>query len=383
VTNVRMRASSSSILAVMTVMATATGCSDCGGRLDESDAEADVSDAASEPLDTLCMPGPFGTPTPVTELNTTVNESGFRASPNELVAVFVRLASTASDASSYNDIYSTSRPTAAAPFAAPSVAQMNLSGDEQVYVQRYPSLTADTLSLFFESVCVSSGDPPSQGPLCLATRIPDGGAFGEGGLNDFVNYNMLPLSGSGGSFGADQGFYAFPGWSVGDGFVTSDGLRYYAVGLETADGGGPAISTDEQTDAGLIVHSSIEAGITNAIFITPGAMSSPYAYTFSSTFNGPIFVPSDLTVLVDNPVLSSDELTMFVSTTSTTSPVPHIQSATRASMSANFGPLTPSHELDSAEGEYPTWISPDQCRLYLTRTVGGQTDIYKASRSAH
>jgi hypothetical protein len=49
--------------------------------------------------------------------------------------------------------------------------------------------------------------------------------------------------------------------------------------------------------------------------------------------------------------------------------------------SDNFGALTPSHELDSTEGEYPTWISPDQCRLYLTRTVGGQTDIYMASRS--
>jgi hypothetical protein len=72
---------------------------------------------------------------------------------------------------------------------------------------------------------------------------------------------------------------------------------------------------------------------------------------------------------------------MFVSTTTTTSPVPHIQSATRATTSDNFGALTPSHELDSAEGEYPTWLSPDQCRLYLTRNVGGQTDIFVASRS--
>jgi hypothetical protein len=60
------------------------------------------------------------------------------------------------------------------------------------------------------------------------------------------------------------------------------------------DGGGPAISTEVQTEAGITWHTS---GITNAIFITSGMSSSPYTYTFSSTFNGPIFVPNDPTVL--------------------------------------------------------------------------------------
>jgi hypothetical protein len=342
------------LAAAITLMMATASCSDCGGLLDAPDggleaSDDDVADVASE-TGFVCAAGPFGTPTPIAELNTDANESGFRASPNELVGLFVRLEST--DASTYNDVYSTSRTTAGGPFDTPSVALM---GDgPQFYAQRYPSLTSDTLSLFFESLCVDSNSV-NIGPLCIATRQADSG------LNDFVNYNDLQLTTYNGSFGA--------GFNVGDGFVTSDSLRYYVVGLETDDGGGPARTVD--------------AGITNAIFITSRLPpSSTMPIDSFGPFTGSVFAPSDPTVLVDNPVLSSDELTMFVSTTSTTTTVPHIQSSTRATTGDRFGILTPSHELDSAEGEYPTWISPDQCRLYLTRTVGGQTDIYMATRSA-
>jgi hypothetical protein len=55
--------------------------------------------------------------------------------------------------------------------------------------------------------------------------------------------------------------------------------------------------------------------------------------------------------------------------------------ATRAATSEAFGPLAPIHELDSTEGEYPTWISVDQCRLYMTRKVAGKSNLYMASRS--
>jgi hypothetical protein len=44
----------------------------------------------------------------------------------------------------------------------------------------------------------------------------------------------------------------------------------------------------------------------------------------------------------------------------------------RASTNLPFDPPTPVHELDTAVGEYPAWISPDLCRLYITRRVDGQ-----------
>jgi hypothetical protein len=344
-----MRHSALISIAIATCMATAR-CSSCG-IVDATDGGTDAGDAAPDvtsDADTLCVAGPFGAPAPIAELNTAANESGFRSTPDELTSVFARLSNT--DASAYNDLYLTSRSSFAVPFSTPSVALTAWSSFPEVY----PSLAADTLALFLESFCFNS-DANGSGTLCVAPRAADSGL--DGFTGDVLILSSDQTSGPG-PFGA--------GFSVGDGFVTSNGLTYYAVGLETRDGGGPT--------------PVIDAGLTNAIFVI-SRTTSALGDMFGGPFAGPILVPSDPTILVDNPVLSSDELTMFVSTTSTTSPVPHVQSSTRATTSDDFGPLTPSHELDSAEGEYPTWISPDQCRLYLTRTVGGQTDIYMASRS--
>jgi hypothetical protein len=193
--------------------------------------------------------------------------------------------------------------------------------------------------------------------LCVETRNVDSGLTDFLGDDTIISWNITP-----GPFGI--------GYSIGDGFVTSDAIRYYFVGRTGADGGGPL--------------SDVDAGMANAIFIVTragGQALQSLTDLFSSPDVEPVLVSSDPAVLVDNPILTSDELTMFVSTTSTMTPVPHVQSTTRGTTSDNFGPLTPLHELDSAEGEYPTWISPDQCRLYLTRTVAGQTDIYMASRT--
>jgi len=59
--------------------------------------------------------------------------------------------------------------------------------------------------------------------------------------------------------------------------------------------------------------------------------------------------------------------------------------ATRASTSAPFSNLAPVVELNSGYNDRPDWISPDQCKIYLTSTrpggPGGQ-DIWEASRPA-
>jgi hypothetical protein len=94
-----------------------------------------------------------------------------------------------------------------------------------------------------------------------------------------------------------------------------------------------------------------------------------------------VYVPPDPSTFVDHPIVTSDELTLYLATSTPNDPVLHIETATRATVDEPFGALTPVHELDSTEGESPTWISPDRCRLYITRKVGGQWDLYVASRS--
>ena len=58
--------------------------------------------------------------------------------------------------------------------------------------------------------------------------------------------------------------------------------------------------------------------------------------------------------------------------------------ATRADTNAGFSIPIPLTSINSATGEYPTWVSPDGCRLYFAsrdREGGvGNYDVYVASR---
>ncbi len=344
----------------------------CGGGIATNDAGLDASDATSEAIDAnsgSCTSGPFGTPIAITELNTTLDERGLRFTPDELTAAFSRGATDDSGLPDKNTyIYLTTRLSTSSPFASP----LQLSAfNDVLWGSVYPSLTADASAIFYEGTCIST-ITAAQSFYCLS--VPYGDAAAEFGYG-------LPLFAVASQAFNGPGKFGI-GYGAGDGFATRDGLGYYFVGPTAADAGSNGDSDGSIGDAasdsdGSSGDAGLESGsLTYSIFASSETTTS--AGFFSAT---PVFAPSDPTVLVDNPVLSSDELTMFVSTTSTTSSVPHVQSATRATTSDNFGSLTPVHELDSAEGEYPTWISPDQCRIYLTRTVGGQMDLYMASRS--
>ena len=58
-----------------------------------------------------------------------------------------------------------------------------------------------------------------------------------------------------------------------------------------------------------------------------------------------------------------------------------IWSSTRASATAAFGAPVRVPELSSSAEDYPSWLSPDGCRIYLTR---GQLEtgyaVFVASR---
>ena len=54
--------------------------------------------------------------------------------------------------------------------------------------------------------------------------------------------------------------------------------------------------------------------------------------------------------------------------------------ATRSAPGATFGSPMPVFELATTDGEYPTWLSDDNCRLYFVTTRTGNDDFWVASR---
>ena len=213
------------------------------------------------------------------------------------------------------------------------------------------------MAFVFESTWNSGNLPNTSSPVVCITRDAVDASFSSGG-----SFFGIILEAS--NAGLPPGRYGV-GYSIGDGFATPDRHGYYFVG--------PANEYDDSGTGSARIYSArwsqdLEDAGTNLLDDFIGAQTHVPVLT------------TDPSVAVDNPVPTSDELTLYVSTTSTTSLVPHIQVATRLSTSGSFGALTPIHELDSAEGEYPSWISVDQCRLYVTRKVGGQYDLFMASR---
>lgn len=240
------------------------------------------------------------------------------------------------------DVYAVVRNDRSAPLSSPYAAFW-VNGK-----QHYPSLVGYSKYLYFEDVCYGI---VGYDLLCYVEG--DGGTFVSTG-----NTGAVP------SFSGPEGYDYFHG------YVTADAGSYYFVSRLEPDGGFTEWSWGDQNlqpDA---------APRQQAIFSTHQA--GPKLDSFGAD---PVEVAADSTLFLDNPVLSFDELGLYVSATTANDPIPHVLFASRATTSDAFGPLTPVHELDSPEGEYPSWLSPDGCRLYLTRVVGGQRDLYVASRS--
>jgi Tol biopolymer transport system component len=85
----------------------------------------------------------------------------------------------------------------------------------------------------------------------------------------------------------------------------------------------------------------------------------------------------------DNPVLSADGLAIYFARRGSASQ--DIFVARRKSVEEKFGAPTRIDELATATDERPTWISADECVLYLTIAkaagVGDANDVYFAERA--
>ncbi|MBK9031172.1 MAG: PD40 domain-containing protein [Myxococcales bacterium] len=101
----------------------------------------------------------------------------------------------------------------------------------------------------------------------------------------------------------------------------------------------------------------------------------------SGTFAAPVEVAG---VAGQTPVVSGDELTIVFATRLTTSNDSHVWMGTRPTTTVPFGSIAQVSAVDAPGLHFPSWISPDDCRLYLysNRSGGsGGFDIYVADRT--
>lgn len=265
---------------------------------------------------------PFGTPVLVAGLNgaTGTDDGTARLSADELTATFY------SDRASYQ-IYTATRASRTAAFSTPQVIGGTgiTSGAGGVF--KFPTMTADGLTLFFES------DPGGVFKVMIATRTTVAAQFSTAAPVANIN------AGAGDS----------------EPFVLPDGKALYFMstrnnGSSTSDIYRAARDASGQYTAPAPVSTN---------FVTPPA--NEYA-----------------------PVVTPDELVLYFASDRTPNKGQwDIWMTKRASLDAPFDPPVNVQELNTTTNEIPDWISPDRCRLYFDRlgTTAGGDKIYVAERA--
>lgn len=101
----------------------------------------------------------------------------------------------------------------------------------------------------------------------------------------------------------------------------------------------------------------------------------------STGFGPPIRVTELSSSVTDySPVLSADRLTIFFASDAMTSGTTEIFIAHRNGVNDAFLPPTLISSVNSAIDDIPLWLSPDNCRLYLSRGGPASLDIMVATR---
>jgi hypothetical protein len=133
-------------------------------------------------------------------------------------------------------------------------------------------------------------------------------------------------------------------------------------------------------------------------YATPGGLyfASRYANGAASLFravgSGTAFAPPQqlgslevqpAPTAYEDPVVSSDERTIYFSAPSLAGGLADIWTASRPDPAQPFGAPHPVDELRTSSVERPTWLSPDGCRLYfVTNRTGDGSQLWMAARSA-
>jgi len=288
----------------------------CGGAIADGDGGFDAD--AEDNSNVRCDPStPFETPIAISELNIGSANVDMRLSQDELTAVF-----GSGDGVAYaNAAFISTRMQRQQAFAAP------INVDVQTSFTGPVVLTNDLLTLYYYGCEGIEQD----NTICQLTRVDANTNFAlDAGTTPSAS--SLPKS-------------SRPEVAT---FLSGDGL--YSLYTTVMD-----------LEAGLylVIAESTRADMDGA-------------FTTSST----VVESADN---VDYGTTNSNRLVIYFSEQDSTGTY-HIWTGSRSSTQGAFGNLMPVHELDSAGGEYPTWLSDDMCRLYFTRNSGAQSLLYVASR---
>jgi hypothetical protein len=122
-------------------------------------------------------------------------------------------------------------------------------------------------------------------------------------------------------------------------------------------------------------------------FVRGDAGSVGPTLIFSAAFNGSSYA-NDTPVQGVNapgyrnrtPVITSDRLTMYFASDRKDGGDDDIWRAARTSPSTVFGSATLVSELATSGDDVPSWISPDECVMYLARKTMNMQHVYRAVR---
>lgn len=265
---------------------------------------------------------PFGTPVAVSSLNTPGQEQFARLSADELVVYFSSdrdKDASASGAFGGYDLYVATRTSRSEPFGMPTRLPAPILHDAPEVA---PSETADRRTLYFDSY--RNGNDRR---IFRATRATAQDAWG-------TPVEVTELT----SANEDGTPYVLPGGDALYFFTSRDSSNFNLY----------------RVDLGLVIPRP------SAV---PGVNSSDPEYA---------------------PVVTADERTIyFASVRAGGLGSWDVWVATRATKTGSFSDVKLVENVNSANQDIPTWISPDGCRLYLAsdRPGGsGKLDIYVAER---
>ncbi len=291
----------------------AAGC----GRLNFDDARrgdagdgTDGSDGA-DGATAVCVPGaPFGTPVPITELNTPFLDGTLRLAPDELTGYF-----WSRRVGGLSRIYYASRPALDQPFTITPVAGLNATGNDLD-----PTLATDG------SVLVFRHNMPGD-ELWTARRV------------DAITF-ASPLA------------------------MTNLNLASAETQPYLQDTGGALVFSSDRNGGTFDLWHSTRSGTT---FGTPIRM---FELDAGGSAEG-------------DPVLSSDGLTIYFRS-DRPSPIGafDIYVATRPTTAVSFGTPTLVPNVNSPADDGPSYISANDCRLYISSDRDGNNDIFVATRGS-
>jgi hypothetical protein len=217
-----------------------------------------------------------------------------------------------------SDVYRATRERASDPFGPPSkIASASTTGQDYG-----PWVSSDQLTLLFHS------NQSGAYHIYAVTRSSPSGQFGEP-----VELNEIEADGG----------------QEGSPFVASDGGLWFVSDHEGGVGGGD-------------------------IWRAPAAPSG---------FGTPVAINELNSSATDEvATLSDDDLTVYFASDRTGGAGgADVWRSHRTDESSPFPAPSPVTELNEAMNEIPSWISPDNCRLYLQSDRGGNSGLYVATRS--